>query len=123
MIQWQADARLLDGADMDALIGQSTHPFVGQGVITNGTVTDTHSARERRWRFDEQLLTLQAVWTGVFDTRAVIGKPVKLGMYLVGSFVNPDEYTLPGEWGFSVDRVQYSAVEEGYGSGLPTPAP
>ena len=38
MIQWQADARLLDGAD---LIGQSAHPFVGQGVITGGTVTDT----------------------------------------------------------------------------------
>ena len=85
VIQWQADARLLDGAD---LIGQSTHPFVGQGVITGGTVTDT--ASERRWRFTEQLLTTQAVWTGVFDTREVMGKPLQLEMYLVGSFVNPE---------------------------------
>ena len=119
-IQWQVDARLLDGAD---LIGQSTHPFVGQGVITSGTVTDTLSSRERRWRFTQQLLSPQAVWTGVFDTSEVMGKPVRLEMYLVGRFVNPDEYTLPGEWAFSIDRVQYSAVEEGYGSGRPTPAP
>ena len=55
----------------------------------------------------------------MFDTREVMGKPLKLEMYLVGSFVNPSEYTLPGEWSFSIDRVQYSAVEEGYGSGLP----
>ena len=113
VIQWQADARLLDGAD---LIGQSTHPFVGQGVITGGTVTDTPS--ERRWRFTEQLLTLQAVWTGVFDTSAVMGKPLNLEMYLVGNFVNPDEYTLPAQWDFATDQVRYSAVEEGYGSGL-----
>ena len=95
VIQWQADARLLDGAD---LIGQSTHPFVGQGVITGGTVTDTLPSRERRWRFTEQLLTTQAVWTGVFDTREVMGKPLQLEMYLVGSFVNASEYTLPGQW-------------------------
>ena len=116
VIQWQADARLLDGAD---LIGQSTHPFVGQGVITSGTVTDTLSSRERRWRFTEQLLTTQAVWTGVFDTREVMGKPLKLEMYLVGSFVNASEYTLPGQWSFTIDQVKYAAVEEGYGSGLP----
>ena len=115
VIQWQVDARLLDGAD---LIGQSTHPFVGQGVITGGTVTDTLSSRERRWRFTEQLLTPQAVWTGVFDTSEKLGKPLKLEMYLLGNFVNASEYTLPGEWDFTIDQVKYAAVEEGYGSGL-----
>ena len=59
-------------------------------------------------------------WSGVFDTHEVIGDAVALEMYLVGSFVNDAEYSLPADWGFSSNQVRYSAVEVGSGSGLPT---
>ena len=118
-VQWQADARLVYGS---TILGVATHGFIGQGVVTemllvNPTPTLIPPIRNR-WRLTEQLLTPEAVWTGVFDTEDVIGEPVALELYLVGSFVNPNEYTLPGEWSFSSNRVHYAAVEAGFGSGL-----
>ena len=117
-VQWQADARLVDGVK---ILGSAVHGFVGRGAVTTAERIEPNPAGlSSRWRYTQQLLTPQAVWFGVFDTQDAIGKGVALELYLTGTFVNPSEYTLPGEWGFSSNEVRYSAVEDGSGSGLPT---
>ena len=122
-VQWEADARLVHGT---RILGVATHGFIGLGVVTEMMLVNPTPTLippiQHRWQLTEQLLTPRAVWTGVFDTGDVIGDPVALELYLVGTFVNPNEYTLPAEWSFSSNQVRYSAVEAGFGSGL-TPAP
>ena len=117
-VQWEVSALLLD-SDGDTL-GVATHGFLGQGAVTGvERITPNPAGLDSRWRFSEQLLTPTAEWSGVFDTHEVIGDAVALEMYLVGSFVNDAEYSLPADWGFSSNQVRYSAVEQGAGSGLP----
>ena len=116
VVQWDAEVRLLDGA---TLLGISSYPWTAQAVITGGTVVDDTTRREREWTFDDQLLTPAAAWSDLFNTSAVMGKKVTMELYLIGTFVNPNEYALP--WDFVGPQFLFKAVEVGYGSGLPDP--
>ena len=119
-VQWEVSALLLDSDDNT--LGVATHGFVAQGAVTSvERIQPNPAGLASRWRHTEQLLTPRAEWSGVFNTSRVMGEPVNLDMRLIGTFVNPAEFTLESEWDFSSNQVRYSAVEVGSASGLPTP--
>ena len=120
---WLAEVRLTgeDDTGAEVVFGRASHFWQTAGIITAGLVSDSVSDLERTWRFTDQLQSPQAVWTGAFDTKSAIGQSVDLQLYLVGRFNNPNEYTLPNEWAFTNDSIQFAATEIGFGSGLPAP--
>ena len=100
-LAWLAEARLVD-VDADGTrvpLGSSSHYWLPRGVITDGTVSDS-AAGERVWLFTDQIVSPNAVWSGAFDTRRSLGRSVALELYLLGAFVNVNEFTLPATWEF-----------------------